>query len=267
MLKTFRGHWPEYLMEAFGLGLFMVSACLFAGILESTGSPVRTIVQDPFLRRTLMGSAMGLTAILNIYSPWGQQSGAHLNPAVTLTFLRLGKIKFWDAVFYCLFQFGGAVAGVGAASIILGMIISEPEVNYVATLPGAGGIPAAFWAELVISFGLMTMILIVTNNRALSGLTGIFAGMLLAIYITLEAPFSGMSMNPARTVGSAFWSRMWDGWWVYFTAPVIGMLFAAEVYVHWRGLGHVFCAKLNHHTHLRCIFRCRYKEMFKNVES
>ena len=79
-------HWPEYLMEAALLGLFMISACAFTVLLEFPGSPVRQAVPDPGIRRFLTGLAMGTTAIALIYSPWGKQSGAHFNPAMTLTF-------------------------------------------------------------------------------------------------------------------------------------------------------------------------------------
>src|SRR2546428_13518921 len=90
MLETMRRHWPESLMEAAGLGLFMISAAVFATLFEHPASPIHQAIPDPFLRRTLMGFAMGLTAVAIIYSPWGQQSGAHINPAITLTFLRPG---------------------------------------------------------------------------------------------------------------------------------------------------------------------------------
>src|SRR5439155_1730641 len=96
IMKTVRNHWPEYLMEAAGLGLFMISAGLFATLLEHPDSALHQAIGDPFLRRVLMGIAMGLTLIAIVYSPWGKQSGAHLNPVVTLTFHRLGRIKFLD---------------------------------------------------------------------------------------------------------------------------------------------------------------------------
>ncbi|MGH7166316.1 MAG: aquaporin, partial [Nitrospiraceae bacterium] len=102
-------HWPEYLMEAAGLAVFMISAAVFTTVLEHPASPVRQAITDPVLRRALIGLAMGLTAIGIIYSPWGKQSGAHLNPAVTLTFLRLGKIQVADALFYVLAQFAGGL--------------------------------------------------------------------------------------------------------------------------------------------------------------
>ena len=102
MLTALKSHWPEYLGEAGGLGLFMASACLFGAFLFHPGSPAARAISDGLARRLLMGLAMGLTAVGLIYSPWGRRSGAHLNPAVTLTFWRLGKIAGPDAIWYAL---------------------------------------------------------------------------------------------------------------------------------------------------------------------
>jgi aquaporin Z len=104
----------------------------------------------------------------------------------------------------------------------------------------------------------MMMVLIVSNRQALNRYTGLFAGSLVALYITFEAPVSGMSMNPARTVASALPAHVWSGAWLYFVAPVLGMLLAAEAYLLWRGQGSVLCCKLHHENQSRCIFRCRY---------
>jgi aquaporin Z len=257
MINAFRHHWPEYLMEAAGLGLFMVSAGVFATLLEYPQSPVHQVISNPLLRRFLMGCAMGLTAAAIIYSPWGQQSGAHLNPAVTLTFLRLGKVKLPDAVFYIVAQFVGGAMGVLLVTLILGDIFANPPVLYVATLPGSGGVTIAFFAEWIISFGLMIMVLFTTNSQRLSRYTGGFAGVLLMVYITFEAPLSGMSINPARTFASALPGGLWTALWVYFTAPVLGMLMASLIYQLIRSKTSVKCAKLNHNTNRRCIF-CGY---------
>jgi len=258
LLVAGRQHWREYLIEAIGLGLFMLSACLFVSLLEHPSSPIRQAVADPFLRRIPMGLAMGLTAVAIIYSPWGQRSGAHLNPAVTLTFYRLGKIAPWDALFYVSAQFVGAIAGVGVAATMLDSWLADPAVRYAATVPGEGGIRVAFFAEFLISFVLMTVVLTVSNRPGLNRFTGLFAGTLVASYIVFEAPLSGMSMNAARTVGSAVYAQAWMALWVYFTAPLLGMLAAAQVYVKARGMQKVFCAKLHHDNQQRCIFRCNY---------
>jgi hypothetical protein len=111
-------HWPGYLMEGAELGIFMISACVFSVLLDYPGSSVYRAIADPFVRRLLGGLAMAATAISIIYSPWGKQSGAHMNPALTLTFLRLKKVETPDALFYVVAQFLGGVAGVTVATDI-----------------------------------------------------------------------------------------------------------------------------------------------------
>jgi len=252
-------HWPEYLMEAAGLGLFMISACAFLLLLEHPASGVRHALSDPWLRRCLIGVAMGLTAIALIYSPLGKRSGAHLNPSVTLTFWRLGKIEGWDAVFYIAAQFiGGALGVVLVAQVAGAMVIGDAAIKYAVTLPGAPGRWIAFAAEFGISLGLMLVVLTVSNRRGINRYTGLFAGALVALYISVEAPLSGMSMNPARTVASALSAHVWSDVWIYFLAPPLGMLLAAEIYLLWRSQGSVLCCKLHHENDSRCIFNCRY---------
>jgi aquaporin Z len=256
-----RSHWPEYLAEAAGLGLFMLAACAFGAALGHPASPAVAALPDEWLRRTLMGVAMGLTAIALITSPWGQRSGAHLNPATTLTFWRLGKIATADAVLYALAQGLGGIAGVLAAALAMGDLVGHPSVHYVATTPGTAGAPAAFGAELLIAFVLMTVVLRVSNRAALARFTPLVVGGLVAIYISVEAPISGMSMNPARSLASALPAAEWTALWIYFFAPPLGMLLAAEMHVRRWGMASVRCAKLHHRNARRCIFRCGYGEL------
>jgi aquaporin Z len=264
MLTTLRTHWPEYLMEGAELGAFMVSAALFSALLYYPASPVRIADESDFARRVVIGVLMGATAIALVRSPWGRRSGAHMNPALTLTFLRLGKIAPWDAAFYVMAQFLGGVAGMAAAVTLIGPALVSPEVNYVATQPGSPGPFVAFAAEMTISLVLMLTVLSVSNTARLARFTPYFVGVLIATYITLEAPLSGMSMNPARTFGPALLGQIWNALWVYFTAPPLGMLLAAEVYLRvsrWRGAHAIWCAKLYHDHESRCIFRCAYRSV------
>ena len=148
-------HWQEYLIEAWGLGTFMVSAGVFATVLYSPESPFSMIITNNFLKGLLMGIAMGITAIVIIYSPWGKRSGAHINPAVSLTFFRLGKIDYLDTFGYIIAQFIGGLLGVFLVAIFLGNAFTTPPVNYVVTVPGKWGVIVALIAEFILSLGLM----------------------------------------------------------------------------------------------------------------
>ncbi|MFN8643296.1 MAG: aquaporin [Candidatus Binatia bacterium] len=256
-----RSHLPEYAIEGALLGLFMASACGFTLLLEHPASPVRQAVADPWWRRLLAGAAMGLTAMALIYSPWGRRSGAHMNPSLTVTFLRLGKVAAGDAAGYVVAQFIGGALGVLLVALAAGMALAHPAVHFAATVPGAAGAGAAFAGELVISFAMMAMVLVTSNTPTLAPWTGVCAGVLVGVCIWFEAPLSGMSMNPARTFASALVAGDWRGAWVYFVAPPLGMLAAAEAYVRVRGRHRVGCAKLRHGRAARCIFRCNDRQL------
>ena len=251
-------------MEAAELGLFMVSACVFTALLEHPSSSVHHFITNAFVRHFLIGLAMALTLLLLIHSAWGKRSGAHMNPAMTLMFLRLGKMEPWDGVFYIAFQFAGGLAGVMLSYLAIGKTLAHPSVNFAATQPGMWGISIAFAAELLISLIMATTVLVASNHKKLSRLTPFFAATLVAVYITFEAPFSGMSMNPARSLGSAVPAHAFHALWIYFAAPPLAMLLAAEAYIRVRSQRAVFCAKLHHHNSARCIFKCRYAELQGN---
>ncbi len=258
-----REHWPEYLAEAVALALFMISASVFTTLLEHHESPMRVLVPEATLRRALMGAAMGLTLAAIVYSPLGARSGAHMNPSVTLAFVRLGKVARADALSYILAQFAGAIAGMLAAAALLGDRLSAPAVAFVTTRPGGAGALAAAAGELGISFVMMSVVLRVAADPRTMRWTGVVAGLLVMLYITVEAPFSGMSMNPARTFGPALLAGRFDSLWIYFVVPPLAMFAAAEVFRRGRTPAEP-CAKLNHSQAVRCIF-CGYQPRTKDL--
>lgn len=263
-----RRHWPEYVIEACELGLFMISASVFAILLFRPDSGAAHIINSDLARRALMGLAMGLTAIAIIYSPLGRRSGAHMNPAVTLTFWRLGKMSGWDALLYVVFQFLGGVIGMLVASLLLSRWLAHSSVHYVTTNPGddgAIGLLFAWLGEFVIALFMMLVVLNSSNRRRLAPFTGLFAGGLVVLWIVFEAPISGMSMNPARSFGSAYAaglsSSAASGLWIYFTAPPLAMLAGAELYLRCGRIRRVYCAKMHHPRRGACIFRCEFGEL------
>jgi aquaporin Z len=265
-MRTVTAHWPEYATEACCLALFMVSAAGCAVVLQHPASPIATLIHaaavegvpGPLIRLP-MGLAMGLTAAALIYSPFGRRSGAHMNPAVTLAFLRLGRIQPADAAAYVAAQFVGGITGMAVAITLFAHLPAHPSVNYVATMPGAAGPWIAFAAETGISFLLMSVVLGGSSVPRIAPWTGAAAATLVAAFITFEAPLSGMSMNPARTVGSAVFAHSRDIW-IYFAAPALGMLASAELAVRLGSARRVLCAKLHHRSTSPCIFRCGYME-------
>ncbi|HSB64680.1 MAG TPA: aquaporin [Thermoanaerobaculia bacterium] len=254
MREALRRHWPELLIEGALLGLFMISAATFCVLLEHPSSGVRASLPDANLRRALMGVAMGATAVALIYSPWGKRSGAHMNPAVTLTFWRLGKVSLLLAPLYVGAQFLGGLLGMGVAAFLLKGRVASPAVHWVVTSPGARGVLPALFAEILISFLLMSTVLFSSARARLAPFTGVLCGILVAIFITFEAPLSGMSMNPARTLASAVPAGDFMALWVYLLAPPLGMLLAVEARRAAGIASSAFCARLSPHGRTRCPF-------------
>ena len=258
LTKTLRKHWPEYLIEGWALGTFMLCAGLVATLLGAPASPVHRALPEPMWRQAAGGIAMGITAIALIHSRWGKRSGAHMNPAVTLTFLRLGKIRPWDALFFVVAQIVGGLSGVLLVAALAGHAFRDPPVSYAATLPGSGGPAVAFAAEFMISAFLILTVLSLRASTRLAPFTGLIVGCLVASYITFESPLSGMSMNPARSFASAAPGMLWHHLWIYLTAPLLGMLAGAQVFLMVAGARRVLCAKLLHPLGVPCI-HCGYE--------
>jgi len=258
LLRTLERNWALYIFEASELAIFMISACAFTVFLFEPSYPGLHLFPNAIVRRLFMGMAMGITAILIIHSPMGRRSGAHFNPAITVSYFRLGKISKWDAIFYVLFQFIGGVLGVAVAALYFGSTLAQPTVEYAVTIPGKYGVTAAFFAEFFMAGLLMAVVLWMTNRPSLSTYTSYSVGVLIAFYILFFAPVSGFSINPARTTGAAVFAGIWTAAWLYFTAPLLGMLVAAEVYLRLFGTDRILCAKLHPDLRYPCPFLCKF---------
>ncbi len=220
----------KYIDEGLGLGLFMVSASFFDAVIEYPGLPVRHIISSELLRRFLVGLAMGLTALYIFTSSFGIRSGAYINPAVTVVRYRLGDINKTDSIFYIVFQLLGGSLGVYIVALIFPSWMKNPEINYIITIPGKAGIAIAFVMEYLISFILIAVVLFMGIKKRWAKYTPYVVSCLITLFITFEAPFSGMSTNPARTFASAIVAGEWQSFWLYCTAPVLGMLAGEYLY-------------------------------------
>lgn len=240
-----------WLLDGALLGLFMICACGFATLLESPDSPVHQQIELAWVRRVLMGLAMAITALLVIYSPMGKLTGPLLNPAMVLTFLRLRRLNLLDTVGLITCQFLLGTLGVGVCYLLLRPGVEQ--VHYAATQPGAWGMWAAWLAEFVIAMVLVITVTTINHIRPLTRYSGCFVALLILLFIITVAPISGMSLNPARSFASAWFAKVWAAYWIYLTAPVLGMLSGAVLA---QRLLHApqICSKLNHSHH--CVFKC-----------
>jgi aquaporin Z len=229
MNAAIRKNWKHYLQEALGLVIFMISACFFSAMLFSEKSS--WFLSHAMMRNVIMGIAMGATALFIFYSPLTAPSGSQINPAVTLTFLRLGKMCKYDAMFFVVFQIIGGTVAVYIMQMLMGNILIEPPVNSAVTVPGKNGVWWALVIELFIAFITMSMVLFTSNNDTLKKYTRIFAGCLVCTWVIVAGPISGFGMNPARSLASALPANTWTAFWLYLFVPFIGMLLAAEFYL------------------------------------
>ena len=253
LLEALRRHWPEYAIEGWALGMFMISASVATVLLYDPRSPTFGLIENEFWKRALMALAMAGTAAAIIYSPWGKRSGAHMNPAFTLSFWVMGKINTVDAVYYALFQFVGGLCGSLLSYVLTGGLLADPRANWAETVPGPQGVAAALFSELIIAFILMFVVAVMLNSK-FDQLIGIVAGGLIFLYVLYELPYSGFGMNPARSFSSALPADTWTAFWVYLIAPPTGMLTAVFVHSYVLGLPADFTQpKLNPNYVTRCI--------------
>ncbi len=251
-------HWRLYVDEGLELAVFMISACFFTVWLFNPTFPVLHLLPNSAFRRLLIGISMGATAILIIRSPMGKRSGAHFNPAITVTYFRLGKIDKWDAGFYVVSQFIGGICGVGLSALCLRGSLAAPTVDYAITVPGRGGPASAFGAEYFMAALLMLVVLWISNRPPLAQYTSYIVGVLIVFYVFVFAPVSGFSINPARTTASALFANVWTAAWLYFVAPLLGMMTSAEIYLRVYGTESVLCAKLHPDPAYPCPFLCHF---------
>jgi aquaporin Z len=228
---SFRKNWKHYLQEALGLGIFMASACFFSAMLFSPNSSWYSAIPDLAVRNIVMGLAMGGTALFIFYSPLTAPSGSQINPAVSLSFLLIGKMCRYDAMFYIIFQFIGGAIAVFIMQLLIGEKLTEFPVNSAVTIPGKYGQFAAMITEWLIAFITMSMVLFTSHHAKLKKYTRIFAGCLVCTWVIVAGPISGFGMNPARSFASAFPANTWRAFWIYVFIPLAGMLSATEFFL------------------------------------
>ncbi|ESQ47283.1 hypothetical protein EUTSA_v10027876mg [Eutrema salsugineum] len=167
----------------------------------------------------------GLIVMVMIYST-GHISGAHFNPAVTVTFAIFRRFPWYQVPLYI----GAQLTGSLLASLTLRLMFKVTPEAFFGTTP-ADSSARALVAEIIISFLLMFVISgVATDNRAVGELAGIAVGMTIMLNVFVAGPISGASMNPARSLGPAIVMGVYKGIWIYIVGPLVGIMAGGFVY-------------------------------------
>ncbi len=252
--------WPAYAAELAGT-FFMVAWGLSAVVfMMSAASPMAGLVPSAWARLLATGCLFAAGGTLVVYSPLGQRSGGHLNPAISLNFWILGKMRAPDMLVYSAAQCAGATAGAGLVELLWGRWAASVDggvTQPAAWLPPAG----AAAVELFITASLVGVILLFLGHRRLHRWTGLAAGAWVAFLVFTEAPLTGTSLNPARSLGPALVTGDYRNLWIYFAGPLAGAALTAAI---WKRAGasrgrHPVCAKLFHTHRYPChLADCRF---------
>jgi aquaporin Z len=225
--EKWRFPWRLFLSEMIGTGLLLLCGLSLVIFMFGAHSPILWVVLNEGTRRQITGFLFGTLGALIALSPIGKESGAHINPCVTLGFYLVGRLDARTAVVYIFAQLLGAVLG---CLPLLAWGSMGSSVAFGATLPGQTyPLRMVLMGEVVTTFCLITYLCVFIGIRALRRFTPAGIPVLYAIMSYYEAPISGTSTNPARSFGPALVSGQWYGWWIYWVGPVIGTLLAILV--------------------------------------
>ena len=220
--------WQPLVSELVGTAVLVLVGLTVVILMFGSGSPVARTVPSEGLRRLITGFLFGTTGALIALSPVGKESGAHINPAVTLGFWMMGKLDTRNALGYVLAQLIGAT--IGSLPLLLWGSMGR-SVAFGATLPGEGyTAEAVLMGEVITTFALIAGLCIFLGFRRLRPFTPALFPFLYAIMVYLESPISGTSTNPARTLGPSIISGQWQEWWIYWIGPLIGVLVGVAVF-------------------------------------
>jgi aquaporin Z len=216
--------WQVFLSEMIGTGALLLGGLSFVILAFGAGSPIAALVPSVTLRQVSTGFLFGCVGMAVALSPVGEVSGAHINPAVTLGVLLMGKLKPRPAFGYVVAQVSGATLGCVPLLAWGGM---GRSISFGATLPGPGySTLTVLVGEVATTFGLVASLCVFRSLRELRRFTLLMIPFLYAIMVPLEASISGTSTNPARSLGPAIVSVDYTGWWIYWVGPLLGTVVA-----------------------------------------
>ena len=215
--------WFAEAIATYALVFFGPLAIILAAVAFGTGLSIQAIVMIALAH----GAAIGLM----VYA-FGHVSGAHINPAVTISMLVTKRIGIKDGIAYIIFQLIGAIAAAASLKAIL------PDLGAKVNFGTQGGpsdllnhsVMSGLAVEIILTFFLVTVIFMTAvHKKAPAGMYGLAIGGMIFLIHIVGVPLTGASVNPARTFGPALISGYWDYHWIYWAGPIIGAVIAGLI--------------------------------------
>ena len=219
-------HWRIWGAEAACTGLLVLGALSAVALVLGDRSPVADASES--VRLLLTGMLVGVTVTLIVISPLGRLSGAHLNPAVTLAFRVVGRVSGHDVVGYLAAQLAGALAGALAFRLLWGSVAFSVDGGV--THPSLAT-AAAIGIEAGMTGLLVGIIFVFVSRERLMRWTPLMLWPLIGALVWRGSPYTGTSLNPARSAGPAVAFADFSDLWLYLVGPILGALAVA---VLWR---------------------------------
>jgi aquaporin Z len=222
-------HPVEWSCELAGTALLLIGGLSAICLDFGPHSPVAAHLASHSWRLLLTGLMFAGCGSLVAISPLGRRSGAHLNPVVTLAFWLRGNVHPHDLIGYSICQFAGALLGTAVVELLWGSTARVLEFG--ATVPGHGldGIAAA-GVEAAMTATLVLTILFMTSHHSSARWTPLVVWIVIAVLVWQGAPYTGTSLNPARSLGPALFGHRLGVYWIYVVGPLTGAVIAAGLH-------------------------------------
>lgn len=251
-------HWRIWCAEAAGTALLVLGALSAVAFVLGDGSPLGATLSSDSTRLLVTGLLVGGCVSLIVVSPLGRLSGAHLNPAVTLAFSVLGRVSRHDVVGYLLAQLAGALAGALAFRLLWGSVADSVDGGV--THPTVAT-PAAIGIEVGMTAVLIAMILLFVSRERLTRWVPLMLWPLIGAMVWRGSPYTGTSLNPARSAGPAVAFSDFADLWLYVLAPTAGALAVALLWRRRHPSTRPKTAKLFHDPRYLCSLGCELPAM------
>lgn len=236
--------WASWLCEFLGTALMLTGGLSAVFFDFGPSSPVAPYVHTTSDRFLVTGVLFAGAGSLIALSPIGRLSGAHLNPVVTLAFWTQGRVRSVDLVGYLLAQFAGAVAACMMLRAVWGSTATALHLGATQPRPGLdAGLAVA--VEAIMTCSLILTIFFMTSSPRTARWTPLATWILIALLVWRGGPYTGTSLNPARSTGPALVAPEYAHLWIYFAGPLAGGALAVLVFAAFKDR-HILTAKLFH---------------------